>query len=289
MRLNPVEHWLNCLASEWLKAPAGMEDMDFDQPVGAPALFAPDTVTWRVMANPVALLVGGIAGVLLELAEPRVREGVWRHTSFRADPAGRIRRTGYAAMATVYAPAEQARRLIVRVNAMHARIAGETRTGEPYRADDPDLLGWVYATAQFGFSEAYHRFVHRLSNRERDAFYAEGAPVAALWGAASAPRSAAELNALFQRTRPRLERSDTVTEFLAILERAPLLPPILKPLQRLAIAGAIDILPDEVRDLLGLERRFGAGALKLIGAASLLLNFPDAPPERARRRVRGKN
>jgi hypothetical protein len=48
-----------------------------------PALFEPDSVTWRVMKNPVALVVGGFAAVILELAEPRVRSGVWEHTSFR--------------------------------------------------------------------------------------------------------------------------------------------------------------------------------------------------------------
>ena len=47
--------------------------VDFEQPAGEPALVGPDSVSWQVFRNPVALFVGGIAAVLLELAEPRVR------------------------------------------------------------------------------------------------------------------------------------------------------------------------------------------------------------------------
>ena len=45
-----------------------------------------DSVAWRVFRNPVALFVGGVTAVILELAEPRVRSGVWDHTTFRTDP-----------------------------------------------------------------------------------------------------------------------------------------------------------------------------------------------------------
>ena len=50
--------------------------------------------------------------MILELAEPRVRSGVWDHTSFRTDPVTRLRRTGLAAMVTVYAPRETAEAMI---------------------------------------------------------------------------------------------------------------------------------------------------------------------------------
>jgi len=99
---------LDRLLRDTITPPPGMLVVDFATPAGAAALFAPDSVTWRVMKNPVALMVGGIAGVILELAEPRVRTGVWEHTTFRSDPAGRIRRTGYATMVTIYGPAETA-------------------------------------------------------------------------------------------------------------------------------------------------------------------------------------
>ena len=45
--------------------------VDFLQPAGEPALIGPDSISWRIFKNPVALYIGGIAAVLLELAEPQ--------------------------------------------------------------------------------------------------------------------------------------------------------------------------------------------------------------------------
>src|SRR5262249_22492244 len=154
--------------------------------------------------------VGGIAGVILELAEPRVRTGVWEHTSFRRDPAGRIRRTGYATMVTIYGPAETARNFAAAVSRRHATIGGTTPAGVSYRADDQELLTWVHATAAFGFLRAYCRFVHPLPDRERDQFYEEGAVAADLFGVRAPPHNEREIEDLFEAMRPRLERSEII-------------------------------------------------------------------------------
>jgi uncharacterized protein (DUF2236 family) len=277
-------------ARDLLAPPRGMEAIDFAAPKGAPALFAPDSVTWRVMKNPVALMIGGVTAVLLELAEPRVRTGVWEHTSFRRDPVGRIRRTGYAALASAYAPADQARALIARVNAMHARVTGVTPAGVVYRADDPELLAWVYATAQFGFVEAYHRYARKLSDAERDAYYAEAVGVATIWGVRETWRSAAEAEALFQRMRPKLEAHAIVFEFLEIMARAPLLPGIARPLQTLSIRAAIALLPVWARDVLGLSSGYamplgGETLLRALGAAAERIALRDTPPMLACKRM----
>src|SRR5215204_5602813 len=50
--------------------------------------------SWRVFKNPLSLFIGGLTAVIMELAEPRVRSGVWEHTSFRQNPVQRLRRTG---------------------------------------------------------------------------------------------------------------------------------------------------------------------------------------------------
>ena len=147
--------------------------VDFEKPAGEPALVGPDSVSWQVFRNPVTLFVGGITAVLLELAEPRVRHGVWDHTTFRTDPLRRMRRTGLAAMVTVYGARSVAEAMIAGVGRMHGRVAGETRSGAAYRADDPELLDWVQATASFGFLEAYSAFVRPVSNADKDRYYAE--------------------------------------------------------------------------------------------------------------------
>jgi len=131
---------------------ADFPKFDFLTPRGEPALCAPDSVSWRVFKNPIALATGGVAAVLLEFAEPRVRDGVWQHSTFPTDPLARMRRTGMAAMATIYGAESRARELIAQVGRMHARVSGTTSEGTPYRALDKDLLDWVQATATYGFT-----------------------------------------------------------------------------------------------------------------------------------------
>ena len=48
----------------------------------------------------------------MELAEPRVRSGVWEHTTFRVNPILRLRRTGLAAMVTIYGPRRPRKRAL---------------------------------------------------------------------------------------------------------------------------------------------------------------------------------
>jgi uncharacterized protein (DUF2236 family) len=278
----PLQRRVEALARPMFDV-AGM-NVDFGAPAGAPALFAPDSVSWRVMKNPVALIIGGVAAVILELAEPRVRTGVWEHTTFRRDPMTRMRRTGYAAWVTVYGPAEAARRLIAGVVRAHERIEGRTPAGAPYRANDEELLNWVHATAGFGFFEAYHRFARPLSAEELDRCYAEGAESAALYGAHGAPRSAAEMDALFAAMAPKLERSDIIFEFMQIVRAAPVLP--VQRLHHPMIRAAVEITPAWARDILGLGRKYGLRPgeetlLKTMGAVADRFAIEDAPPARA--------
>jgi uncharacterized protein (DUF2236 family) len=278
---------LDRLLRDYIAPPHGMA-VDFSAPVGAPSLLAPDSITWRVMKNPVALVVGGIAAVILELAEPRVRTGVWEHTRFRNDPVTRMRRTGFAAWVTVYAPEDKARAMIAGVRRAHDRIEGRTPSGLAYRANDPDLLNWVHATAGFGFFEAYRRYVHPLTPEELDGVYAEGAHVAELYGANAPPRSAADLDVLFGAMAPKLERSDIVFEFLDIVRAAPLLP--WRRLQSLMIRAAVEITPPWARERLGLGAEYGfkpgyKSLVNAMGAAAERFVIEDAPPAQACQRL----
>lgn len=68
-------------AADALLQPQSGRAVDFSRPIGETALLAPDSVSWRIFKNPIALVVGGIAAVILELAEPAVRTGVWEHST----------------------------------------------------------------------------------------------------------------------------------------------------------------------------------------------------------------
>ncbi len=235
--------------------PPGLRADDFDAPPLEPALSAADSVSWQVFKNPVSVFVGGVAAVILELAEPRVRSGVWEHTTFRTQPLARMQRTAWAAMMTVYGPRSRAAAMIEAVNRRHAAITGHTPDGTAYRASDDALLAWVQSTASFGFLEAFERHVRALTPAERDAFYAEGRPAARLYGVAVPPACEADVVALFEQMRPRLESSPIVLEFLDIMLRLPALPWIARPVQRWLVKAAIDCLPAWTRERLGLDGR----------------------------------
>lgn len=263
----------------------GVPPFDFSVPAGEPALAAPDSVSWRVFKNPIALFIGGITAVLLELAEPRVRSGVWDHTSFRTDPLPRMKRTGLAAMVTVYGARSKAEAMIAGVGRLHGRVAGTTPDGTAYRADDPELLDWVQATASYGFMQGYHRFVRPLSQDERDQFYAEAAPSARLYGAVGAPTSEAALEAQFQAMRPKLEPSAIVLEFLDIIARTKAAPFGLGWMQAMLVRAAVSTLPDWTQTLLGLEgrglRKGEAAVIRTLGRIADRIAISAAPPAQA--------
>lgn len=248
--------FLDALARD-LIASKGSPAVDFAQPMGEAALVPADSVSWRVFKNPVTLFVGGVAAVILELAETAVRTGVWEHSSFRTDPMRRLQRTGLAAMMTVYGAESSARAMIAGVVRMHDRVEGTTPAGVPYRANDVRLLTWVQATAGWGFAEAYCRYARLLDRSELDRYYAEGAPAALLYGAVDAPVSEAGLRELFASMQGSLEASPIVLEFLDIMRAAPIFPAMLRPVQCLLIRAAIDMIPGGIRERLGLDTSTG--------------------------------
>jgi uncharacterized protein (DUF2236 family) len=277
------------LATRALLDPGDQSSVDCSRPAGEPALVSPDSVSWRIFKNPVSLFIGGVTAVIMELAEPRVRTGVWEHTTFRVDPMRRLRRTGLAAMVTVYGPRSTAERMIARVRRVHDRITGITPSGEAYRANDPELLNWVHGTAAYGFAQAYHAYVKPLSLLERNCYYAEGDPAAALYGATGAPTSEAELEMLFQAMAARLERSDIVFEFLAIMRSAPILPLLLRPFQQVLVGAAIDLTPHWMQKVLQLDghglHSWEAELVRQTGAFADRLVLESSPAVQACRRM----
>ena len=277
---SPVQRRIDGAVRAWLEPPS-VPFVDFTRPRGEEALAGPHSVSWRVFKNPVALFVGGVAAVILELAEPRVRTGVWEHSSFRSDPVRRLQRTGLAAMVMVYGARSGAERMIDGVVRRHGTVAGTTPGGEAYHACDPALLTWVHATAAFGFAEAYHRYVRPLGREEFDRFYAEGVPAAQLYGALDAPTSDAGLHALFAAMRGRLEPSPIIFEFLDIMRAAPVFPSLLRPAQRVLVRAAVETVPGWVRERLGLTAAHGLRGweplVRQMGGLSDRIVLPSGP------------
>lgn len=229
---------------------------DFTKPSGEEAYHAPDSVHWKVFKNSIAMGIGGIAAVLLEFADARIRSGVWDHSVYPVDPIGRSQRTGMAAMLGVYGPQSMARKVIGGVNRMHSKVSGETPKGEAYTALDPELLDWVSATAQYGFVTAYDRYVHRLSDQEKHAYWTGGDEVAKLYGVTEIPHSEAEFLTMMERLVPRFEPHQINSDFLEIVSSGKSRPQIPTFIHKALARAAVDILPPVVRRRLELGKEW---------------------------------
>lgn len=257
--------------------------VDFSRPRGEAALLSANSVQWRIYKNQIALGIGGVAAVLLEFADPRIRSGVWDHSTYKADPIGRSRRTGMAAMIACYGPASAATAVIHNVNRMHAKVKGETPAGERYRAMDPELLDWVAATASYGFVTAYHRFVAPLSAADQNRFFRDSAAVGQTFGARTTPQSTDDFMAMMARIEHRFEPHAIVHEFLAIIQSGTAAPSVPRFLHRALARAAVSLLPDTVRAILQLGRDYDLRladrlALRLAGRMADRRVDPQSPP-----------
>jgi uncharacterized protein (DUF2236 family) len=263
--------------------------VNYLEPKGDPGLYGPASVAWRVHANPIALAVGGVAAVILELAEPRVRSGVWDHSTFRTDPLARMQRTGEAAMITTYGPTAAAKARIAMVTRMHQRVGGATPEGQAYQAMDPELLTWVHVTAGYGFLNAYIRYVDPgLSRADQDRYYAEGASLGRAFGAVEVPTSVAEVETCVAAMRPKLRPHPIIGEFLDLVSRTSPIGLAGRVLQPLVVEASIDLLPAWARDQLQLPdrplRRRAAKPL-IRGLARLARRLPAEIPQQAYARM----
>jgi uncharacterized protein (DUF2236 family) len=129
--------------------------------------FADDSITRRVNRENVVLLGGGRA-LLMQLAHPKVAQGVDDHSDFRRNAISRLRRTIRMTMAIVFGDRETALAAARAINQAHKRVRGED-----YHALDPDLLLWVHATLSDTALSTYETFVAPLQQHDREAFYQE--------------------------------------------------------------------------------------------------------------------
>lgn len=284
-----LRHWLSARMEEMLQPASGVR-FDFAAPVGEPALVPSQSQLWAIFKNPVTLFIGGVSAVILEFAEPKVRDGVWQNSSFRTDPMARLQRTGLAANVTVYGAAGPAKAMIAAVNQLHGRIAGVTTGGEEYQASDPWLLNWVQATATFGFLEAYSAFASPLNEARFDQAYRESAIAAKLYGAVGAPTSRAEQRLLFQVMEERASPSPIIFEFLEIMRNVPALPLAARSLQRPLVRAAVDILPPWARRRLGLSTHWSLrpaerSLVKLMARMADRIVIPASPAVQSCRRM----
>ena len=191
---------------------------------GDAGLFGPDSVTWRVHADPV-LWVAGIRALLLQAVHPAAMAGVLQHSDFRADPWGRLRRTADYVGVVSFGSTAEVEAIGRKVRALHATVRGhDDATGVSYRASDPELLCWVHCCEVESFLTTYQRAGGRLATADVDRYYAEQTRAAAVVGLdpAQVPSSAAEVAAYFDRMRPALAVDRRARQVAGYVVRPPM-------------------------------------------------------------------
>ena len=171
-----------------------------------PGIFGPDSVTWRVHADPL-LALGGLRALLLQAVHPLAMAGVAAHSSFRSDPWGRLVRTARYVGTVTYGTSTEAKRAAARVRGLHRTVNGvDPASGQRYSASDPRLLTWVHVTEVDSFLTTARRGGLKLTDEEADAYVAEQAEAGALLGvpAELAPRSVAQIAEYYAGMRPEL-------------------------------------------------------------------------------------
>jgi uncharacterized protein (DUF2236 family) len=169
-----------------------------------PGLYGPDSVTWRVHADP-TMALGGLRALLLQALHPLAMSGVAQHSDFRSDPWGRLFRTAEYVGVTTYGTTDAANRAGARVRGIHRKLGGiEPESGQPYRVNDPHLLLWVHCVEVESFLTTAVRSGLRLSKAEQDAYYAEQLTNARLVGLTTVPASRAEMADYFRDMQPEL-------------------------------------------------------------------------------------
>jgi uncharacterized protein (DUF2236 family) len=242
---------------------------------------APGSAVWRI-AGDARLLAGAGAALVLQVAHPTVAAGVRDHSSFAADPWGRLLRTLDFTNALVFGGPDLAGATGRRVWRLHAAIAGITPDGRPYRAREPEAYAWVHASLADSIVDSHERFVGALGRAELERFWAGWRALGRVVGVAGDELPGTWEGFAGYRERmiaERLADSDVVREVLDAL-RAPAAPPLPAaaspawriarlPIGKLFALATVGLLPPPLRERLGLEwGRAEALELSLLAAAS---------------------
>jgi uncharacterized protein (DUF2236 family) len=216
-------------------------------------LFGQGAIARRVHGDVTTMMVGGVAGLLLQMLHPAVLAGVWDHSNFRADMHGRLRRTARFIALTTYGGQTEAEAAIARVRAVHDRVRGTLPNGRVYAANDPSLLARVHVTEATSFLDAWIRYAEPdMSAADQNRYFAEMACIALALGAGPIPQSRPEAQNLIKTMRPQTLCDVRTREVarLVLTQSAPNL--MAGPLQALTMQAGIDLLPAWARRMHGL-------------------------------------
>lgn len=137
-------------------------------------LFGPGSVSWKVWSHP-AMIPGVMRSFVLDMvASPHAPAAMEDHSRYREDPIGRLNRTLFYFLTTVFADRPTVAAANLRLERMHARVTGtEPMTGSTYAALDPYLQAGNYLLTWHSVYYAYEKLVGPLPEAEQTRFFTE--------------------------------------------------------------------------------------------------------------------
>ena len=213
----------------------------FLTPPGDPGLFGPNSMVWRVHADFISMMIGGISSLTLQALHPQALAGVWDHSTFRQDLKGRLGRTAFFIAATTYGPTEMANKIIDKVNNIHKTVKGIDETGKPYFASDPHLLKWVHITETYSFLKAYQNHCQpKLTAAQQDQYISEMKTLGEKMGAINLPSTLAGTYEEILKYKDELrfnERAQSIIELLSDFPSSTFSKPLIKLITRAGFAN----------------------------------------------------
>lgn len=227
-------------------------------PSGDPGLTGPGSMSWEINADLASVSQAGLPAIVLEILHPSVIAGVQDLSNYREDPFQRARATLGYVLATTFGNTEAATAVIERVKHIHSFVNGTRPDGVPYRALDPELIGWVHTCIPWMILRAFERTNRPLSQQDKDRYLYEQAVIGRMSGADWVPETTAELDEYVSSMRPRLSVNAQTREFIDFLMVSPFFPDlphrIDRQLHRFAIYAGMSIAPRWARELVGYDR-----------------------------------
>ncbi|TWS19093.1 DUF2236 domain-containing protein [Tsukamurella asaccharolytica] len=226
--------------------------------------FGPGSVSWRIWGHPVTA-VSGIRGSIVAVFDPAGAAGVDQHSTYASDPLGRVQRSNMFFLQVVFGDTVAAEKIGQWLFNRHQKVNGLVPdTGEPYVANVPETLLWVYVTGWHGMLECYQRFApakDRLDRDEIERFYHESLVTADLLGIPPryVPANSLEVDDYLREQGSKLIRpTNEMRRLVEFFLHPPLAPawPLLaiNPFLRMTTYAALSTLPDEWLDLIEVER-----------------------------------
>jgi len=266
----------------------------FEQPLGDPGLFGPNSVAWRVHAHFTAMMVGGLSSLMVQALHPRALAAVWDHSDFQGNLKGRLGRTAWFVASTTYGGRAMAEQAIARVNAIHARVQGADLQGRPYVANAPELVAWVHGAEVSAFWAAYqHLALQPLSPAQGDAYVQEMRQVGHALGAQDLPATLSETQEALRRYGPELRHDARAQHIVRLIEAYPV-DPWDRPFMAAVLRAAFDVMPDWALHCMGrtracaAQRQLTRRALQLAQQPVQWLMVEQGVAARARARVQAQ-